>query len=53
MEEQFFFTYHLQRSRDEFRRYPINERKWMIARFLEQKEREEKYIEQAKKKKTH
>ena len=53
MEEQFFFTYHMQRSREEFRKYPINERKWMVARFLEQKEREEKYIEKEKSKKSH
>ena len=53
MEEQFFFTYHLRRSREEFLDYPINERKWIIARFLEQKEREEKYIESAKKKKSY
>jgi hypothetical protein len=51
MEEQFFFKYHLRASREEFRSYPINERKWMIARFLQQKEREQDYLEKQKKKK--
>jgi len=51
MEEQFFFTYHLRRSRKEFLSYPINERKWMIARFLEQREMEERAIEKVKNKK--
>jgi len=36
-------------SRDEFRTYPINERRWMIKRFLKQKEQEEKAYETAKK----
>lgn len=51
MEEQFFFRYHMQMSREEFRTYPINERKWMIARFIEQKEKEHEAIEKAKRKK--
>jgi hypothetical protein len=51
MEEQFFFRYHLRASREEFRSYPINERKWMIARFIEQKEKEHEAMEKAKKKK--
>ena len=42
MEEQFFFKYHLKCSREEFRSYPINERKWMIARFVNQKEKRKK-----------
>jgi hypothetical protein len=51
MEEQFFFRYHLRASRKEFRTYPINERKWMIARFIQQKEKENEAMEKAKKKK--
>lgn len=51
MEEQFFFKYYLKTSRDEFRSYPINERKWMIQRFLTQKEKEHDYHEKLKKKK--
>jgi hypothetical protein len=52
MEEQFFFKYHLKMSRQEFRTYPINERKWMIDRFLEQREKEEAHMkaEQSKRK---
>ena len=52
MEEQFFFRYHMNMSRSEFRNYPINERKWMIARFVDQKEKEHEAIEKAKRKKS-
>ena len=40
MEEMFFFMYHMRQSRDEFLSLPINERKWMIDRFIRQKEKE-------------
>lgn len=53
LEEQWFFKYHLRCSRQEFLSYPIHERKWMIARFLEQKEKEQEAIENAKRKKQH
>ncbi len=51
MEEQFFFKYHMKCSRKEFRQYPINERKWMIQRFIQQKEKEHEAMEKAKAKK--
>lgn len=51
MEEQFFFLYHMHVPRSEFMHYPINERKWLMARFLEQKEQEAAAIEKAKRKK--
>lgn len=51
MQEQFFFRYHLGMSRDEFRSYPIDERRWMIDRFIEQKEKEEEEMKKAAKKK--
>jgi hypothetical protein len=51
MEEQFFFRYHMNMSREEFRSYPINERKWMIERFVEQKSKEHDAIEKEKRKK--
>lgn len=48
MEEEFFFLYHLRRSRQEFWNYPINHRKWLINRFIEQKEKENAEIEKAR-----
>jgi hypothetical protein len=50
MEEMFFFMYHMRQSRDNFLSLPINERKWMIDRFIKQKERESEAMESAKKK---
>ena len=52
MEEQFFFLYHLRRSREEFMKYPILERKWLIERFITQKEKEHEAMEKARKKKN-
>ena len=49
MDEQFFFLYHLHVVRDDFYRYPINERRYLIAKFIQQKEKEHEYIEKAKK----
>ena len=40
MEEVFFFIYHLHMDRDTALRLPINERKWMIERFIQQKQKE-------------
>ena len=51
MEEQFFFKYHLRMSRKEFRSYPIDERKWMISRFILQREKENQQMKAARKKK--
>lgn len=51
MEEEFFFLYHLRRSRREFLSYPINERKWIIARFTQQKEKEHEAMKKATSKK--
>jgi hypothetical protein len=48
MDEQFFFLYHLQVGRREFLQYPINERKYLIKKFIDQKEKENEYIEKAK-----
>lgn len=48
MDEQFFFLYHLQVKRREFLEYPINERKYLIKKFIEQKEKENEYIEKAR-----
>jgi len=50
MQEQFFFRYHLGMSREEFRSYPIDERRWMIDRFIQQKEREDEEMKKAMKK---
>ena len=50
MEEMFFFMYHLRQSREEFLSLPINERKWMIDRFIKQKEKENEAMETARRK---
>jgi len=49
-EEMFFFQYHLRMQRSECLRMPINERKWMIERFISQKKREDEQMEAAKRK---
>jgi hypothetical protein len=51
MDEQFFFLYHLHVTRSEFMQYPIHERKYLIKKFIDQKEKENEYIEKAKQKK--
>jgi hypothetical protein len=50
MEELFFFMYHMRQSRDNFMTLPINERKWLIDKFIKQKEKENEAIEAAKRK---
>ncbi len=50
MEELFFFMYHMKQSRNEFMCLPINERKWLIERFIQQKEKENEAMESARKK---
>ena len=50
MEEKFFFQYHMHLDWDNCMRMPINERKWMIERFIKQKDKENQAIEAAKSK---
>lgn len=50
MEELFFFMYHLRQSREDFLSLPINERKWLIDRFIKQKNKENEAMEAAKRK---
>jgi hypothetical protein len=50
MEEMFFFIYHLRQNRETFLALPINERKWIISRFIQQKERENEAMESARRK---
>jgi hypothetical protein len=50
MEELFFFMYHMKQSRENFMTLPINERKWLIDRFIQQKEKENEAMESARKK---
>lgn len=49
MEEQLFFLNHFQVDREAFLKYPILERKYLINRFIEIKEKEHQEIEKAKK----
>ena len=42
--------YHMKQSRVEFMCLPINERKWIIERFIQQKEKENEAMEAARKK---
>lgn len=44
-EEIFFFQYHLRLDMSGSMSLPINLRKWMIERFIEQKESENKAME--------
>jgi hypothetical protein len=48
MEEVFFFMYHMHIDRKSCMSLPINERKWIIERFIQQKERENEALESAK-----
>ena len=50
MEELFFFMYHMRQSRENFMTLPINERKWLIERFIQQKEKENEAMESARRK---
>lgn len=49
MEELFFFQYHMNMSKQDSMSLPVHERKWMIQRFIEQKQRENEEIEKARK----
>jgi hypothetical protein len=48
MEEVFFFEYYLHESRSNSLKIPVYERKWLITRFFEQKERENQEMDRAK-----
>ena len=50
MEEKFFFLYHMRLPPDFSMGMYINERKWMIERFILQKEKENEAMEAAKRK---
>ena len=50
MEEMFFFIYHMHQSRENFMSLPRNERKWIISRFIQQKEKENEAMEAARRK---
>ncbi len=49
MEEVFFFQYHMHMDRTESMSMPVFERKWLIHRFIEQKQKENEAMEKAKK----
>lgn len=49
MDEEFFFLYHMKRSREEFYSYPIRDRKELIDRYIKQKNKEHSAMENAKK----
>jgi hypothetical protein len=49
-EEIFFFQYHLRLDMQGTMRLPINMRKWMIERFIEQKDKENEAMEASKRK---
>jgi hypothetical protein len=49
-EEIFFFQYHLHLSMSGSMSLPINLRKWMIERFVEQKEKENEAMESSRRK---
>jgi hypothetical protein len=49
-EEIFFFQYHLNLAMSGSMSLPINLRKWMIERFIEQKEKENEAMEASRRK---
>ena len=51
MEELFFFQYHMHMSKQDCMTIPVNERKWLIQRFIEQKKKEGEAIDRMKKQK--
>lgn len=52
MEEIFFFQYHMRVNRFDCMRLPINERRFLIERFTQQKEREKSEYEKESRKAT-
>jgi hypothetical protein len=49
-EEVFFFQYHMRLPMSGSMSLPINMRKWMIERFIEQKEKENQAMEASRRK---
>lgn len=49
MEDQFNFLYHLHLPPTQSMCLPVYERKWLLNRFVEQKEKEHQAMESAKK----
>ena len=50
MEEVFFFQYHMQMSKDNCMRLYINERRFLIERFIKQKNTEKEEIDKERRK---
>ena len=50
MEEKFFFLYHMHMIPPDAMQLPINERKWIIQRFIQQKDKENEAMEAARRK---
>lgn len=48
MDERFFFLYHMKVDENVFMRWPVYERRWMIERFIQQKNKENEAIEEAR-----
>ena len=49
-EDIFFFQYNYRMSKTECMNLPINLRRWMVQRFIDQKQKEEEAMEKARKK---
>lgn len=49
-EEIFFFMYHMRQERSKVLQMPINSRKWIIQRFIQQKEKENEAMDAARRK---
>jgi hypothetical protein len=47
MDEMFFFLYHLQVKKQDFMQYTIAERKYLIDKFIEQKQKEKDELDKA------
>lgn len=50
MEDIFFFQYHLKMDRETCLRIPVNERKWLTQRFINQKNSEHEAFEAERRK---
>jgi hypothetical protein len=50
MEELFFFLHHFGATKDDCMSLPVHERKWLIQRFITQKQKEAEAVEKAKRK---
>jgi hypothetical protein len=49
-EEIFFFQYHMRQSMKDTMLLPINLRKWLIQRYIQQKEKENEQMESERRK---